>query len=194
MARGNLDVGAAWMVQFQNGDDAAFDKIVIEYQGSVFGMLRKTLGSHSMIEDLAQEVFLRVWRARDRYQPRGLFTTWLFRIAFNLALNQIRDDSRKKAQSVQDLESKQGELPDLADNSVTQPLDEQEWSKILDEALADLPENQRVALVLQHYEGLDLAAIGEVLDISPKAVKSLLHRSREKLKAMLVHLRGREDD
>lgn len=182
------------MVEFQNGDDAAFEKIITEYQGPVFGMLRKTLGSHSMVEDLAQEVFLRVWRARDRYQPQGLFTTWLFRISFNLALNQIRNDSRKKVQSVQDLESKVGELPDLTDNSVTQPLDEQEWSKILDGALADLPENQRVALVLQHYEGLDLAAIGEVLDISPKAVKSLLHRSREKLKCTLVHLRGREDD
>ncbi len=194
MSRAEPDPGVAWMLAFQAGDDLAFDKVVEEYQGVVFGMLRKILGPHSMVEDLAQETFIRVWRARDRYRPRGRFTTWLYRISFNLALNRIRDDKRQAVASIQETDSPGGGIPDPVPDAAVEALGRADWEVILDRALAALPENQRAALVLQHYEGLDLPAIGEVLGIGPKAVKSLLHRGREKLREHLASLRNREND
>ena len=115
-------------------------------------------------------------------------------ISFNLALNRIRDDKRQAVTSIQEPGSPGGEIPDSAPDAAVEALGRADWSVILDGALSTLPENQRAALVLQHYEGLDLPAIGEVLGIGPKAVKSLLHRGREKLREQLAPLRNREND
>ena len=174
------------MLAFQRGEDAAFERLVEEYQGPLFGILRRILGPRAQLEDVAQEVFIRVWRSRERYRPEGKFSTYLYRIAYNLALNRIRDEGRRPLAPL--AAAGEGPLPDPPDPRpapVGDALDRATWSARILAALQRLPENQRAALVFQHYEGLDLIQIGAVLEISPQAAKSLLHRARETLRHLL---------
>ena len=172
------------MLAFQAGDDAAFEALVEEYQGAAFSMLRRLLGPGAALEDLAQEAFIRVWRSRERYRVEGKFSTFLFRITTNLALNRLRDGARHQAASLPEADG--GPLDPVDPRTPAPgPLDQVAWGRIIDRALQSLPENQRAALVFQHYHGLDLAEIGEVLEISPQAAKSLLHRARESLRVLL---------
>ena len=190
------DQGVAWMQAFQAGDEAAFDQIVDAYQGLVFGVLRRLLGPSGWVDEMAQETFVRLYRARERYSPAGKLSTFIYRIAYNLALNRIRDEKRRPASSLQF--GKEGEemvVPDSADrNAPEAQSDAQDWASLVDKGLAELPENQRAALVFQHYDGLDLNEIGEVLGISPKAAKSLLHRARENLRHYLQPFKDAEQD
>lgn len=189
------DEGVRLMLAFQGGDEEAFTALVERYQGAAFSMLRRLLGPHHAIEDLAQEAFLRVWRARDRYQPQGRFTTFLYRITYNLALNRLRGDKRKPLSP----------LPRTEDGASLEPEDQQgaaplegaaasDWAALIERALAELPENQRAALVFQHYDGLSLAEVAEILGSSEKAVKSLLHRARTRLRELLQPYREAEHD
>lgn len=182
----DADPGAVLMRRVQGGDEEAFGELVLAYQGAAFSMLRRILGPRETVEDLAQEAFLRVWRGRDRYRPDGRFTTFLYRIVYNLALNRIRDAGRKPLRA----------LPTAPDGTPLEPaseasaeglagLDRQVWAERIERALQAIPENQRAALVFQHYDGLDLTEIGAILGIRPQAVKSLLHRARERLRELL---------
>jgi RNA polymerase sigma-70 factor (ECF subfamily) len=189
------DPGVVLMLAFQRGDDSAFEQLVHSYQGAAFAMLRRILGPHAMIEDLAQEAFLRVWRARERYQPMGKFTTFLYRITYNLALNRIRDDKRKPLYSMpKNSEGLEMEQEDLAVSSPEDEVDGGNWAQLVRHSLGQLPENQRAALVFQHYDGLDLPEIAEILGSSPKAIKSLLHRARANLRTLLTPYREAEND
>ena len=183
------------MLAVQTGDEEAFERLVRAYERPIFAMLRRMLGPAAPVEDLAQEAFLRVWRSRDRYRPEGRFLTWLYRITWNLAANHARGQRRKPLPP----------LPRDADGGVMEPLDvdgpapeegagTRDWVRLVDEALARMPENQRAALVFQHYDGMDLAEIGDVLGISSKAAKSLLHRARENLRSLLEPHREAEHD
>jgi len=183
------------MLAFQAGEEDAFNELVLAYQGAVFSMLRRLLGAHSMVEDLAQETFVRLYRARERYRPEGRLATFLFRITYNLALNRVRDDRRRETSSL----GNGGEdgAREVRDERIAVPgeaLDREIWARRIETALGELPENQRAALVFQHYEGLDLAEIGEILGISAKAVKSLLHRARENLRPILAPYREEEGE
>ena len=183
------------MLAFQKGDEGAFDQLVLNYQNAAFGMLRRLLGPHAMVEDLAQEAFIRVYRAKGRYQPAGKFTTFLYRITYNLALNRLRDDKRQGTQSFP--EGEDGGLMPLEDRQASPPTDRPNqdlWADLIEKSLLRLPRNQRSALVLQHYDRLDLTEIGEILEISPKAVKSLLHRARESLRELLQPYKDAETD
>ncbi|MBL7009462.1 MAG: RNA polymerase sigma factor [Planctomycetes bacterium] len=183
------------MLAFQAGEEAAFDEIVELHSGQVFGLLRRLLGPHAAVEDLAQESFLRLYRARERYQPRGKLSTFLYRIVYNLALNRLRDGKRRREVGMPS--TADGERIDLEDAGGEAPWEEPDrrtWARRIEEALECLPENQRAALVLQHYDGLDLEQIGEVLGISAKATKSLLHRARTKLREILTPYREAEHD
>lgn len=185
------DAGVRLMLAFQRGDETAFDRIVERYQGAVFSMLRRLLGSHAALEDVAQEAFLRLYRARKRYRPEGRLTTFLFRITYNLALNRLRDDRRQRTSRLpRSPEGEEWEPPAAEGPDPDRALDRPVWAARIEAALAILPGNQRAALVLQHYEGLELAAIGAVLGISEKATKSLLHRARENLRPLLAPYRG----
>ena len=190
------DQGVVWMQAFQAGDEAAFDRIVDAYQGLVFGVLRRLLGPSGWVEEMAQETFVRLYRARDRYVPAGKLSTFIYRIAYNLALNRIRDEGRRPATSMQF--GKDGEemvLPDAVERTAPEAQSEsQDWASLVDAGLSELPENQRAALVFQHYDGLDLTEIGEVLGISSKAAKSLLHRARENLRQYLQPFKDAEQD
>lgn len=183
------------MLALQAGDDAAFEKLVREYERAVFSMLRRMLGPAAPVEDLAQEAFLRVWRARDRYRPQGRFLTWLYRITWNLAVNQARSWKRKPLNPLP--QDGQGAVLEPEATGAAAPEEgagDRDWADLLDRALAELPQNQRAALVFQHYDGMDLIAIGDVLGISPKATKSLLHRARENLRERLAPYREAEND
>lgn len=181
------------MLRFQAGDEAGFDELVEAYQGQVFSLLRRLLGPHGEVEDLAQEVFLRVHRARAEYRPDSRFGTYLYRVTYNLALNRLRDERRRPV--VRAPEHWGGdplEFPAPAGPDPARRADTATWTRWIELALAELPENQRAALVLQHYNGLDLEEIGAVLGVSDKAVKSLLHRARENLRPLLEPYRDRE--
>ena len=191
----DLDEGTQLMLAFQQGSEKAFDELVVKYQNAAFGMLRRLLGPHAMVEDLAQEAFIRVYRAKQRYQPAGKFTTFLYRITYNLALNRLRDDKRQGVRSLPEGEDG-GPLPleDLQEPPPWARPNQDLWADRIGKSLMCLPQNQRTALVLQHYDDLDLTEIGEILEVSPKAVKSLLHRARENLRELLQPYKDAETD
>lgn len=181
------------MLAFQAGHEEVFAEIVELYETAVFSLLRRLLGPGASLEDLAQEVFLRLYRSRERYRPEGRLGTFLYRITYNLALNHLRDRKRHKTAGMP--EHADGEAVELADPKAPAPeapLDQELWARRIETALAELPENQRLALVLQHYNGLELTEIGDVLGISAKAVKSLLHRARQRMKTLLEPYREAE--
>ena len=183
------------MLAFQAGDESAFDSLVKKYQNAAIAMLRRILGPHAMVEDLAQEAFIRVYRARDRYKPAGKFTTFLYRITYNLALNQVRDNRRKQLFSLP--QSPEGETLPLPDPKAQKPWEAANqalWADRVAQALQGLPRNQRSVLVFQHYDGLNLVEIAQILEVSPPAVKSLLYRARENMRILLQPFKDAEQD
>ncbi len=195
------DAGVAWMKALQHGDERAFDEIVAAYQSSVFQFVLRTVGDADRADDLVQETFLRVYRARQSYTPTARFTTWLLTIARRLALNELRSQRRRR-RVIRDVPA-QNSAPDeandflsnVADRSAELPheaLERHELNAVLRSAVAELPTNQRAALELQFSEHLSYAEIAEVLETTPSAVKSLLVRAREKLRATLVSHGGAE--
>jgi RNA polymerase sigma-70 factor, ECF subfamily len=186
------DPGVQWMLAWQAGDEAAFDALVDRYSSQAFALLTRFLGRRPGREDLVQEVFLRILRAKDRYQPTARFSTYLYRIVFNLAVNETQ---RVTGSGVLSLDQPVG----MADGSAVlgdlQAGDDPEPSTVLErddvvnavrEAIARLPENQRMALILAKYHDTPYAEIAEVLGSSEKAIKSLIHRARESLREWLA--------
>lgn len=181
------DRGVQWMRAYQGGSEAAFDLIVQAYSGQVYGLFTRFLGPVPEREDLVQEVFLRVIRARERWQPTARLSTWLYRIAFNLSVN--RSQRRSPEVSIDAEVGGSEEARELDDPNAPQPSQAMERGDVVDAvqaALADLPEKQRMALVLARFEDQSLAEIAAVLGMSEKAVKSLVHRARENLRARLT--------
>ena len=178
------------MLEFKAGRAEAFDELVERNTPKVHALVLRFLGDQGQVEDLAQEVFLRVYRTAARYEPSAKFTTWLYRIAANLSFNVLR--SRKKAQ-VRQLRTAESDdsdsfTEDVEDDRHLPPherLDQEELRQKIAAAIQDLPENQRVAIVLNKYEDKSYEEIAEVLDCSTMAVKSLLSRARMNLKSVL---------
>jgi len=179
------------MLRVRGGDEAAFAELVERYQNRLVGILNHIVGHSDEAEDLAQECFLRVYKTRHKYTPKAKFSTWLFTIANNLALNAIRNRQRRHALPLDLRDSGQHGLrpadPGVADRESppTQQLQQQELTAIIRRALEDLNERQRVAVVLNKFEDMNYADIAEVMGLSPKAVKSLLSRARSKLREAL---------
>lgn len=169
------------------GDTAAFEQLVERHQTLVIGTVARMLGSNSDVEDIAQQVFVRVWRSAPRYQPRAKFTTWLLKITRNLVFNEMRRTKRHAHVPVQG--DPDGEEIPLKDESVSEPdaaLLERELQETIEKAIVDLPETQRMAVVLRRYEDLSYEDIAEVLSLSVPAVKSLLFRARTELRTRLA--------
>lgn len=184
-----IDPGQALMLALQAGDASAFERLVERFQDMVLNLVFKFTGTRREAEDLAQEVFLRVFRARASYQPSAKFTTWLYRIVFNLCLNRgLREKHRKtegldgRADSARRIV--QGQPVD-ADVEPSERLQKSELALVVRNAVQRLPENQRLALVLYKYEERSQKEIAEVMGCSEKAIKSLLSRARENLRADL---------
>jgi len=179
----SIDPGVAWMLRYQRGDERAFDRLVERYSPRVYALLTRFLGPAENREDLVQEVFLRVIRSRSDYRPDARFSTWLYRIAFNLCVNE--SERRRPGTSLDE----RGELHEVwRDERASAPgaaLEREDLVASVRAAIAALPARQRMALVLAKYEELPYDEVGGVLGISEKAVKSMIHRAREALRARL---------
>ena len=168
------------------GDTTAFEELIERHQSLVTGTVARMLGSNSDVEDIAQQVFIRVWKSARRYVPRAKFTTWLLKITRNLVFNELR---RAKRRGHVSLQSEPGvEDTPLRDETNLAPdasLLEAELQKAIEEAIMQLPDSQRMALVLRRYEQLSYEEIAEVLGLSVPAVKSVLFRARTELRTRL---------
>jgi RNA polymerase sigma-70 factor (ECF subfamily) len=183
------DLGVRLMLAWQGGDESAFDRLVEAYSGQVWALLTRFVHAPQAREDLVQEVFLRVVRARDRYEPTARFSTWLYRIVFNLAVNETqRADKREASRGARDDDARTA-LAHLADEAIGEPADDLargDAVAAVRDAIRALPDTQRMALILAKYDELPYDQIGQVLGISEKAVKSLVHRARETLRERLA--------
>lgn len=182
MNKRNIDL----MLRVKEGDTAAFEELVEIHQNSVIGTVAKMLGNPAEAEDIAQQVFVRVWKSAERYEPQAKFTTWLFTITRNLVFNEVRRRKRKPSMSIEEREEDFHLME--ADVTTISPDDsalQNELEEAIDKAVADLPEKQRMAVVLRRYEEMPYEEIGKVLDITVPAVKSLLFRARSQLKESL---------
>jgi RNA polymerase sigma-70 factor (ECF subfamily) len=168
------------------GDTSAFEELIERHKALVAGTVARMLGSNSDVEDIAQQVFIRVWKSARRYVPRAKFTTWLLKITRNLVFNELR---RTKRHAHVPLQSEPGtEDPPLKDEINLAPdasLLEVELQRTIEEAILQLPDAQRLALVLRRYEQLSYEQIAEVLELSVPAVKSVLFRARSELRSRL---------
>jgi RNA polymerase sigma-70 factor (ECF subfamily) len=168
------------------GDTSAFEELIERHRALVAGTVARMLSSNSDVEDIAQQVFIRVWKSARRYVPRAKFTTWLLKITRNLVFNELR---RTKRHAHVPLQSEPGaEDPPVKDEMNLAPdasLLESELQRTIEEAILQLPETQRMALVLRRYEQLSYDQIAEVLDLSVPAVKSVLFRARSELRSRL---------
>src|SRR6266508_5611022 len=173
------------------GDTSAFEELIERHQALVAGTVARMLSSNSDVEDIAQQVFIRVWKSARRYVPRAKFTTWLLKITRNLVFNELR---RAKRRAQIPLQSDPGaEDPPLKDETNLAPdasLLESELQQAIEEAIMQLPESQRMALVLRRYEQLSYEEIAGVLDLSVPAVKSVLFRARTELRSRLSKYLG----
>jgi RNA polymerase sigma-70 factor (ECF subfamily) len=180
------------MLRVRADEPGAFEELVLRFQHRLVGVMNHLVGHAEEAEDLAQEVFLRVYRARKSYHPRCKFTTWLFTIANNLALNCLRSRQRKPVQPLRAHDSgTSGAVP--AGNSVPDPrsgpmrkVERREMAEIIRTALDGLNERQRVAVVLNKFEEMNYAEIASVMGLTTKGVKSLLSRARMNLRAALI--------
>src|ERR1700681_2675219 len=184
-----LDYDAELMLRVKEGDGASFGVLLDKHRSSVVHFLYRMIQNHAVAEELAQEVFLRVYRSRSTYEPAAKFTTWLFRIATHLALNNLRDGKKEKGQESLDEESLEGFTRQVEER---QPTVEQRMvnQSRLDEvrnAIRMLPPKQRAAVLMHKYEELEYAQIARALGCSESALKSLLFRAYETLRARLSH-------
>src|SRR5437016_3246464 len=178
------------MLRVREGDDSSFAALLDRHRAPVIHFLYRMVQNQAVSEELAQEVFLRVYRSRATYEPTAKFTTWLFRIATHLALNALRDNKNERLQDRLDDDS--GEMP-VRQVTDRQPSVEQRmvYQAKLDEirrAIGALPEKQRAAVLMHKYEEMEYSQIAKVLNCSESAVKSLLFRAYESLRARLAHM------
>ena len=187
------DRGVQLMLAWQAGDESAFDQIVEIYSPQVYALLTRFLGQRASREDLVQEAFLRVIRARERYEPSARFTTWLFRIVYNLAVNETQRGGQRErltsdfAGRTDDSDS--DPLNEIGDAEATSPshaLEREDMVRAVRAAIERLPETQRMALILAKYEERPYAEIAQIIGSTEKAVKSLVHRARETLRVTLA--------
>ena len=185
-----LDYDAELMLRVKEGDGASFGVLLDKHRSSVVHFLYRMIQNHAVAEELAQEVFLRVYRSRSTYEPTAKFTTWLFRIATHLALNSLRDGKNERLQEHLDDDTNDMPVRQVSDRrpSVEQAM---VYEAKLDEvrrAVAALTEKQRAAVLMHKYEEMEYAQIAKVLSCSESAVKSLLFRAYETLRARLAHM------
>jgi len=181
------------MLQVRGGSAPAFEELVLRYQNRLLTILEHLVGNREQAEDLAQETFLRVFRARERYEPGAKFSTWLFTIANNVASNALRSRSRRREVGVPEgngSESGALQLDQMAKAASglqpTRNLDKVEQAEMVRHAVAALSERQRMALLLAKFEGMSYQDIADSMDLSVQAIKSLLSRARVNLKEILT--------
>jgi RNA polymerase sigma-70 factor (ECF subfamily) len=184
------DPDAALMLRVKRGDDAAFAELVDKYKQPVMNLVYRIVRDATEAEDLAQNVFIQVYKSAHRYEVTARFSTWLFTIARNLCLNEIRRRSRHPADSLEGTQTESDDQParQFEDRKTAIPAESALHTELehkIEQALADLPEPQRTALLLCRQDDLSYEEIAEVIGCSLSATKSLIHRGRETLKLKL---------
>lgn len=168
------------------GDSVAFADLVNRHKDAVVGTVAKMLGGYGDIEDIAQQVFIRVWKSAKSYEPTAKFTTWLFTITRNLVFNETRRLGRKRTVSSEELEEGSGyESVDKSTLSPQEFLLEKEMTHAVDAAIESLSEKARMAIILRRYQDMSYEEIAQVMDVSVSAAKSLLFRARAQLREAL---------
>jgi RNA polymerase sigma-70 factor (ECF subfamily) len=190
---GQMD-DAAIMLALRDGNMAGFDFLIQKYRKPIIHFMYRMVHNQAVAEELAQEIFLRVYRSRETYRAEARFSTWLYRIATNLGVNYARDTRHERTASVvylDETDDETGMTPDVADatpSAESQLLRQERLNAIRQHVLA-LPERQRMAVLMHKYEGMDYKQIGDVLKLSESATKSLLFRAyqtlRDKLKSFI---------
>ena len=179
------------MLDVKAGDEASFNLLLQKYRTPLVNFLYRMVRDSGTAEDLAQEVFLRVYRARKQYSPSAKFTTWMFRIATNLALNSVRDNRFRRMQVSLDAPAEEDEAPiqvPARDMRIDEHMVERDRAEFIHRAIAALPEKQRVAVLLHKYEEMDYGEIARILECSESALKSVLFRAYETLRVQLAPL------
>lgn len=189
----SMDAEVELMLRVQREEPGAFTELVETYWPKIFGRFYRLLANRQDAEDLAQEVFLRLYRARKRYQPRARFNTWLFHIAQNVARNALRSRRRRPTVGLQSLSAQEEllQFPDLWSNEADSPshsLEQRELAGMIRAAVSDLGERQRTALELFQFHQHSYAEIAAHLDMTPEAAKSLLYRARLQLRNHLARV------
>jgi len=189
-AAATLDLDAELMLRVKDGDAASFGVLLEKHRVPVTRFVYRLVQEQAVSEELAQEVFLRVYRSRSSYEPTAKFKTWLFRIASHLALNWLRDEKHERGQ--ERLDDLSTDLParQITDRrpSVEQELLYEVKLKEIRRAVAELPDKQRAAVLMHKYEEMEYTQIAKVLGCSESAVKSLLFRAYVTLRARLAHM------
>jgi RNA polymerase sigma-70 factor (ECF subfamily) len=185
-----LDLDTELMLRVKEGDGASFGVLLDKHRSSVVHFLFRMVQNHAVAEELAQEVFLRVYRSRGTYEPTAKFTTWLFRIATHLALNSLRDGKNERSQERLDDDSNDLPARQVRDRrpSIEQSMVYQARLDEIRRAIHELPDKQRAAVLMHKYEEMEYSQIAKVLSCSESAVKSLLFRAYETLRAKLAHM------
>jgi RNA polymerase sigma-70 factor (ECF subfamily) len=178
------------MLRVKGGDDSAFEYLVQKYRRPMLSFMYRMAHNSAVAEDLAQEVFLRVYRSREKYEASAKFTTWLYRIASNLAVNHARDTRHQRPEntvSLDEPDQESGLTMDLPDNSLTaeEEIVRRERLAAIRKRVEELPERQKMALIMHKYQQMDYRQIAEVLKLSESAIKSLLFRAYETLRVQL---------
>jgi len=185
-----LDYDAELMLRVKDGDGASFGVLLEKHRSPVVHFLYRMVQNHAVAEELAQDVFLRVYRSRSTYEPTAKFTTWLFRIATHLALNALRDGKNERSQErldevVGDMPARQ--VPDSRPSVEASMVYQARLGEVR-RAVSGLPAKQRAAVLMHKYEEMEYTQIAKVLNCSESAVKSLLFRAYETLRARLAHM------
>ena len=186
------DSDAGLMLRFKDGDMEAFTRLFARHTGPIINFAYRFVRNRGLAEDLAQEIFLRVYEAGAGYQVQAKFTTWLYRIATNVCLNEVRKPHVRAA--LKNMEDSGG-VPETGISCATSVpalpdrlLEQQTVSRALRRTLEQLPENQRAAFILNKYQELSYGEVADIMKISEKAVKSLIHRAKETLAEKLKPL------
>lgn len=184
------DTDAQVMLRVKTGDESAFTYLVEKYRRPIVGFMYRMCHNPSSAEELAQEVFLRVYRSRSSYEASAKFSTWLYRIAMNLAVNHARDTRHERPENTLRLDEpdrETGTTPDLPDASASaeENIIRRERLAAIRQKVEGLPERQRLAVIMHKYQQMDYRSIGEVLKLSESATKSLLFRAYETLREQL---------
>jgi RNA polymerase sigma-70 factor (ECF subfamily) len=185
-----LERDAELMLRVRDGDSVSFALLLERHRGPVIHFVYRMVLNQAVAEELAQEVFLRVYRSRASYEPSAKFTTWLFRIATHVALNWIRDSKNEKNQESLDEASQEGISRQVSDRQPTieQTMIRQVNMQEVRAAIETLPAKQRAAVLMHKYQEMEYSQIAKILQCSESAVKSLLFRAYETLRSRLANL------
>ena len=187
----NADLDTKYMLDFQAGDKSAFQFLFSKYKKKIINFCYRFCGEHAIAEELAQEVFLKIYKAAPNYRPEAKFSTWIFRIATNVCLNELR--KRRPLRQAESLDAapapySESVTREIKDDDQLHPqeiLEARERDRFIKKALMALPEKQRLALLLRINQGFSYQEIGKQMKHSENGVKTLIHRGRQNLKKAL---------